>query len=184
MAANRIAQAKGALAQLLRRSYVNRDRVALVTFREAGAELLLAPSASASRARALLDALPVGGATPLAAGLLRALEVARRAAGQEGARRLRLVVFTDGRANVPLAGKVHEGGAVRNLDKAELKERIRDEVRALGASLLKECVESLVVDTRGRYTGGDEGRFLSDALGGRYLRLPQVFDEASLLSES
>jgi magnesium chelatase subunit D len=181
MASNRIAQAKGALAQLLRRSYVNRDRVALVTFRETGAELLLAPSASASRARTLLDALPVGGATPLAAGLLRALEVARRSAAQ-GAQQLRLVVFTDGRANVPLAGIVQTENGTRGGDKAALKERIRAEVRALGASLSKEGVASLVIDTQARYISGDEGRFLSDALGGRYLRLPQVFDEASSLS--
>jgi magnesium chelatase subunit D len=195
MAANRIAQAKGALAQLLRRSYVNRDRVALVTFRASGAELLLAPSPAVSRARALLDALPVGGATPLAAGLLRTLEVARRAATQ-GALQLRLVVFTDGRANVPLAGntqadgmphdmkiqtggKIRDDGAARGGGKAALKERMRDEVVALGASLLKEGVASLVIDTQTRYTSGGEGRFLSNALGGRYLRLPQVFDEAS-----
>ncbi|HJQ33536.1 MAG TPA: magnesium chelatase ATPase subunit I [Pyrinomonadaceae bacterium] len=194
MAANRIAQAKGALAQLLRRSYVNRDRVALVTFRASGAELLLAPSASPARARALLDALPVGGATPLAAGLLRTLEVARRAAAH-GARQLRLVVFTDGRANVPLAGKAQTDGAalrsngvspdadkVSPADKAALKEQIRDEVRALGASLLKEGVASLVIDTQAQYTDGGEGRLLSDALGGRYLRLPQVFDEGAFVS--
>jgi magnesium chelatase subunit D len=190
MAANRIAQAKGALAQLLRRSYVNRDRVALVAFRAHGAELLLAPSPAVSRARALLDALPVGGATPLAAGLLRALEVARRAARQ-GARQLRLVVFTDGRANVPLAGLVQTDnaprdgntqtdGTARGGDRAALKEQIRDEVRALGASLMEEGVASLVIDTQARYTSGGEGRFLSDALGGRYLRLPQVFSVDTL----
>ncbi|HWW75282.1 MAG TPA: magnesium chelatase ATPase subunit I [Pyrinomonadaceae bacterium] len=195
MAANRIAQAKGALAQLLRRSYVNRDRVALVTFRAAGAELLLAPSASPARARALLDALPVGGATPLADGLLRALEVARRAAAR-GARQLRLIVFTDGRANVPLAGKVQTdgaslqtdgaslqtNGASRDANRAALREQIRGEVRALGASLLKEGVATLVIDTQARYTDGGEGRLLSDALGGRYLRLPQVFDEGAFVS--
>jgi magnesium chelatase subunit D len=191
MAANRIAQAKGALAQLLRRSYVNRDCVALVAFRAAGAELLLAPSPAVSRARALLDALPVGGATPLAAGLLRTLEVARRAARQ-GARQLRLVVFTDGRANVPLAAMVQTDdaprdrniqtdGAARTSDKAAFKERIRDEVRALGASLLDEGVASLVIDTQTRYTSGGEGRFLSDALGGRYMRLPQVFSVDTLV---
>ena len=49
MAAGRIGQAKGALAQLLRRSYVNRDRVALISFRARGSELLLAPTGSASR---------------------------------------------------------------------------------------------------------------------------------------
>ena len=166
MAANRIAQAKGALAQLLRRSYVNRDRVALVSFRESGSELLLPPSPSASRARTLLDALPVGGATPLAAGLLRALDVARRAEA-EGARSVRLVVFTDGRANVPLAGRISAEGDAR-------RERIRAEIQALGASLRKARVASLVVDTQNRFTADDGGRFLADALGGDYARLPRV----------
>ncbi|HEX8354969.1 MAG TPA: magnesium chelatase ATPase subunit I [Pyrinomonadaceae bacterium] len=172
MAANRIAQAKGALAQLLRRSYVDRDRVALVVFRGGGSELLLAPSASASRARALLDALPVGGATPLAAGLLRALDVARRASA-EGSRRVRLVVFTDGRANVPLAGKSSEEVPAR-------RARIRREILSLGASLAEAGVASLVVDTQGRFTADGEGRFLADALGGVYARLPQMLTEGAL----
>ena len=179
MAANRIAQAKGALAQLLRRSYVNRDRVALVTFRAEGAQLLLAPSGSSSRARALLDALPVGGATPLAAGLLRALEVARRAAAQ-GACRLHLVLFTDGRANVPLTVEGSGEGAEREAGGGGRRGRMRREIAALGASLLKAGVASLVVDTQSRFTAGDEGPFLSDALGGRFVRLPQIFSETAL----
>ncbi|HEX8116031.1 MAG TPA: VWA domain-containing protein, partial [Pyrinomonadaceae bacterium] len=169
MALNRIEQAKGALAQLLRRSYVNRDRVALVAFRAAGAELLLPPSTSVSRARALLDALPVGGATPLAAGLRRALEVARRATSSE-TRRVRLVVFTDGRGNVPLD--------VENIgDGRSRKGRIRQEIQHLGAALAQACDASVVVDTQGRFTGGDEGRFLAEALGGGYVRLPQLLTE-------
>jgi magnesium chelatase ATPase subunit I len=199
MAANRIAQAKGALAQLLRRSYVNRDRVALVAFREGGSELLLAPCASASRARALLDALPVGGATPLAAGLLRALEITRRAAA-ESTRQVRLVIFTDGRANVPLAGKSSlkgatkgslagategslEGAAKGSLEGAARGAEIREEILALGASLKRAGVSSLVIDTQSRFTAGGEGRFLSDAIGGRFVRLPQLFS-ASALSEA
>ncbi|MBV9925130.1 MAG: magnesium chelatase ATPase subunit I [Acidobacteria bacterium] len=174
MALNRIEQAKGALAQLLRRSYVNRDRVALVAFRAAGAELLLPPSTSVSRARTLLEALPVGGATPLAAGLRRALEVARRAASAE-TRRVRLVVFTDGRANVPL--NVENG-----VDGASRKWRIRQEIRQLGASLAQACDASVVVDTQGRYTGNDEGRFLAEALGGGYVRLPQLLSETTPVS--
>jgi magnesium chelatase subunit D len=174
MAVNRIAQAKGALAQLLRRSYVNRDRVSLITFREAGAELLLPPSTSASRARALLDALPVGGATPLASGLLRALEVARRVSA-EGARRVRLVVFTDGRANVPLAGKTSASGDAR-------RERIGVEIQTLGASLQKACVASLVVDTQHGFTADGRGRSLADALGGEYVRLPKSPTESSFVS--
>ncbi len=171
MAANRIAQAKGALAQLLRRSYVNRDRVALVVFREGGSELLLPPCGSAARARALLDALPIGGATPLSSGLVRALDVARRAAA-EGSRRVRLVVFTDGRANVPLAGKLSASGSAR-------RERIRREIQTLGASLVKAGVASLVVDTQSRFTADGEGRFLADVLGGDYVQLPNMLSEGA-----
>jgi magnesium chelatase subunit D len=172
MAANRIEQAKGALAQLLRRSYVNRDRVALVSFRGRGAELLLAPTGSAARARALLDALPVGGATPLAAGLLRALDVAR-AASSESKRRINLVVFTDGRANVPLDA---DGVAETTAHKA----KIRDEISRLCALLRKAGVNSLVVDTRSRFTSNGEGDFLAEALGGRYVRLPQLISEVTI----
>src|SRR5437763_829787 len=172
MAAGRIGQAKGALAQLLPRSSVNRDRVALISFRARGSELLLAPSGSASRARRLLDELPVGGATPLAAGLLRALDVSRRAAAR-ATRRVRLVVFTDGRANVPL----NDNGLT---DGAALKNQIRNEILGLCGSLREAGVTSLVVDTQSRFTSNGEGRFLSDALGGRYVQLPQLISEGTL----
>jgi len=172
MAAGRIGQAKGALAQLLRRSYVNRDRVSLISFRERCSELLLAPTNSATRARRMLDELPVGGATPLAAGLLRALEVSRRAAVR-ATRQVRLVVFTDGRANVPLS----ENGLTNS---AALKDKIRNEILCLGASLREAGVTSLVVDTQSRFTSNGEGRFLSDALGGRYVRLPQLISGEAL----
>jgi magnesium chelatase subunit D len=164
MAANRINQAKGALARLLRQSYVRRDRVALISFRERSAELLLAPSAAPARAKRILDALPVGGATPLAAGLLRALEVAERARGA-GARRIALVVFTDGRANVPC-------GEILSEDRAASKSRIRAEIERCGAALQRAGVASLVIDTESRFTSGGEGQLLSRALGGRYAHLP------------
>ena len=175
MAVNRIGQAKGALAQLLRRSYVNRDRVSLISFRGRDAELLLAPSASVSRARRLLDEMSVGGGSPLAAGLARSLETARRAK-DAGALCIRLVVFTDGRANVPLADE----GAASSNDAAARRARIADEIRRLGASLRGACVGSLVIDTQNRFTSGGEGEFLSEALGARYLRLPQLITESSL----
>lgn len=174
MALNRIEQAKGALTQLLRRSYVNRDRVALIVFRGGGAELSLPPSTSVSRARALLDALPVGGATPLASGLMRALEVVRRA-DSSGARRVRLVIFTDGRANVPL-------NVESDVDRASRRERIRREIAVLGASLARACDASVVVDTQGRFTDGGAGRALSDALGAGYVRLPQLLSERASAS--
>jgi magnesium chelatase subunit D len=164
MALNRIGQAKGALGQLLRRSYVNRDRVALVSFRETRGEILLRPSRSPALAKRLLDALPVGGATPLASGLVCAQEIVERAR-REGAGRISLLVFTDGRANVALDGSV-------NADRASRQRRIELEVEMIGARLRRAGVEAVVVDTRARFAGDEEGRRLARALGGSYTRLP------------
>jgi magnesium chelatase subunit D len=92
----RVEAAAGAVLSLLADAYRSRHRVALVTFRGAGAEVVLAPTASVEVARARLGGLPTGGATPVAEGLAAALETARRAAaaGDEPL----VVLLTDGRA--------------------------------------------------------------------------------------
>nr|MDQ3819634.1 VWA domain-containing protein [Acidobacteriota bacterium] len=161
MAMNRIAQAKGALVRLLQDSYVRRDRVAVVSFRGQDAELLLPPSSSVTRARRLLDELSVGGPTPLAAGLASALRVVERARRQ-GTERIAMLLFTDGRANVPLRsnGKL-EGGARQLL--------IEEELKALGASLQQARVAAFVADTQNRFTSGGEGERLASVLGARYV---------------
>lgn len=164
MALNRIAQAKGALARLLRQSYINRDRVSLITFREREGRVLLSPSQSSALAKRLLDALPVGGATPLTAGLLRALEVAERAARQ-GTARIVLLIFTDGRANVARDGQT--GG-----DRRDVRRQIKNEVEKIGVALKRLGVASVVVDTQNRFTAGGEGQALAHTLGGRYVHLP------------
>lgn len=163
MALNRIAQAKGALARLLRQSYINRDRVSLVTFREREGRVLLSPSQSSALAKRLLDALPVGGATPLSAGLLRALEVCERAARQ-GTQRIVLLVFTDGRANVPRDGEI--GGDIR-----DVRRRIKNEVEHIGFAFKRLGVSTVVVDTQNRFTSGGEAQALAQTLGGRYVPL-------------
>ena len=108
-ARQRMSAVKGAVLSLLLDAYQRRDKVGLVTFRGADAELALPPTSSVDAAAARLETLPTGGRTPLAAGLLQA---ARRAAGGAAARPARrplLVVVTDGRATggpepVALAG--------------------------------------------------------------------------------
>ena len=164
MALNRISQAKGALLRLLRESYINRDRVALIAFRGGGARVVLQPGQASALACRLLDALPVGGATPLSSGLLRALEMGERAARQ-GAARIVLLVFTDGRANVPRDGRI-------NGDRAGVRRQIASEVEKIGVALQRSGVASVVVDTQSRFTAGGEGRALALSLGGRYVHLP------------
>ncbi len=97
-ARRRMAAVKGAVLSLLLDAYQRRDKVGLVTFRGAGAELALPPTSSVDAGASRLAALPTGGRTPLAAGLLRAREVLRVERLRDPARRPLLVVVTDGRA--------------------------------------------------------------------------------------
>ena len=83
---------------LLRDSYRRRDRIALLTFRGREATVVVPPTRSVGLAARRLGSLPVGGQTPLAAGLEAARELARREHWREPDRRPLLVVVTDGRA--------------------------------------------------------------------------------------
>jgi magnesium chelatase subunit D len=94
----RMGAVKGAVLSLLLDAYQRRDKVGLVTFRGADAELALPPTWSVEAAAARLTDLPTGGRTPLAAGLLRAHEVLRVERVRDPRRRPLLVVVTDGRA--------------------------------------------------------------------------------------
>ncbi|MBA2733011.1 MAG: magnesium chelatase ATPase subunit I [Acidobacteria bacterium] len=166
MALNRIAQAKGALVRLLQQSYIKRDRVALVCFRGQGAEVMLKPSGSVVRAKRILDALAVGGATPLAAGLTSALEIAQEIRRQS-AERIILLLFTDGRSNVSL--KIGE-----SLNRQARQREIEGELEILGVALRQAEVTTIIVDTQNRFTSGGEGQKLAELIEGRYVYLPAI----------
>ena len=165
MALNRMAQAKGALTRLLQNAYRRRDRVSLIALRGEGADLLLAPTRSVELGKRAIAAMPVGGATPLAAGLVKALDVARDARARDNSE-VTVLLFTDGRANVSL--RTQEPG-----DTVSRGRMISDELRELGVALERERVSSIVIDTKSRFVSGGEGRALADLLGGRYLYLPR-----------
>jgi len=98
MAARRRMEAvKGAVVSLLLDAYQRRDKVGLVCFRGAGAELLLPPTSSVDAAARRLETMPAGGRTPLAAGLAEAHATLRRERLRDPLRRPLLVVVTDGR---------------------------------------------------------------------------------------
>jgi magnesium chelatase subunit D len=170
MVLNRMAQAKGALTRLLQEAYLHRDRVALIGFRGNDAELLLAPTRSVELGKRLVDALPAGGGTPIAAGLVKALDVARAARLQDKSD-VMLLIFTDGRANVGLRSRTENEAAGR-------AEGITDELRQIGALLQLDEINSVVIDTRSRFVGAGEGQALAQLLGGRYLYLPGADEHA------
>jgi magnesium chelatase subunit D len=97
-ARQRMRAVKSAVLSLLLDAYQRRDKVGLVTFRGAGAELTLPPTSSVEAAARRLASLATGGRTPLAAGLARAARVLAAERLRDPRRRALLVVVTDGRA--------------------------------------------------------------------------------------
>jgi magnesium chelatase subunit D len=153
----RLAEAKGAVELLLERAYSRRAEVALIAFRGSGAELLLPPTRSLTRARRLLADLPGGGATPLAAGLNAARELAEAACLR--GRTPQLVVLTDGRANVTAAGQQSREAAIA-------------EALAAARRIAASGFEGVVLDIGARAQG--EARAVADAMGARALHLPRA----------
>lgn len=98
----RLAEAKGAVELLLQQSYARRDSVCVIAFRSVQAQILLPPTRSLVRAKRALAGLPGGGGTPLASGIQAALLQARQL--QRAGTTPMLVILSDGRANVTLAG--------------------------------------------------------------------------------
>lgn len=156
-AAQRLAEAKGAVENLLAEAYVTRARVALIVFRDKSAELLLPPTRSLSRAKRSLADLPGGGATPLAT----AIDVASLLGQAERAKgRTPLIVFlTDGRGNV---GRDGEPGRPR------AEQDARDAARGLRAT----AIPAVFIDTspRSRPGAGE----LAAEMGAAYAQLPYV----------
>ncbi len=153
----RLAEAKGAVELLLAQAYVKRAEVALVAFRGTGAQLLLPPTRSLTRARRALAELPGGGGTPLAAGLAMACELGTTLA-RRGHTPL-LVILTDGRGNI-----ARDGSANR----AVAGEETAQAARAIAASGLG----AVVVDISPRPR--PEAAALAGDMRARYLPLPQA----------
>ena len=154
-APRRMEAAKGAALSLLLDAYQRRDRVALVTFRGEGADVVLRPTGSVEVARARLSELPTGGRTPLAAGIEAALRVARQ--GGSGERPPLLVLLSDGRATAgpsgadPLEAALAEAAAVR-----------------------RQGVSAVVVDAEDGPTRLGLARRLAQAMGARYMTVPEL----------
>ncbi len=176
MALNRIERAKGALVWLLNKSYIRRDRVALVSFRGQNAEELLPPSQSMSRAHRLIDEMPMGGPTPLASALACAHGIARRATRQ-GTERIALLLFTDGRPNVTLRAGETTG-------KASGKRGLMNELHYLGAALMEADVKITLIDTQNRFTSGGEAQRLAEHLGASYVYLSSTSKIDEVLSRT
>jgi len=100
--AERMAATKGAILSLLTDAYQRRDRVGLIVFQKDRATLILPPTNSVQLAQRTLVDIPVGGKTPLSAGLLLAYDVLAQEAVTHPDIEALLIVLTDGAGNVSI----------------------------------------------------------------------------------
>jgi magnesium chelatase subunit D len=164
-ALNRLAEAKGAVELLLADCYKRRDQVAVLAFRGTAAELLLPPTRSLVRAKRSLSGLPGGGGTPLAAGIEAGFLLAQSV--RRGGDTPSLVLLTDGRANVTLAGSGGRAAA-------------EQEALTAGRRVRAAAHRALFLDISPRPS--EQGRRLAQAMGALYLPLP--YADSRRLSEA
>jgi magnesium chelatase subunit D len=153
-ARRRLAVVKRSVLAMLRRAYQGRHKVAVVAFGGEEGRVLLRPTAGVSVARRALLKLRPEGATPMAAGIERAVELLHRVEARGAADFSVTVLLSDGEANVP----ARPGGDPRT------------EVLQLLPRLRRLSAETLFIDTKAAGRGGGESEMLrfARAAGGRY----------------
>lgn len=153
-ARDRMSAVGGATLSLLRDVYQRRDKVAVITFRQRDAQVLLPPTSSVHIASRRLARFDTGGKTPLAEGLLAARDLVVREKARDRARRSLVVVLTDGRAT----------GGTDPLGRA----------RAAAARLVAEGAAAVVVDCETSYVRLGLAEELAEQLGAPAVRLAQL----------
>ncbi len=154
-AEQRMSATKGAVLSLLLDAYRRRDRVGMIAFRKNTAELILPPTNSVELAQKCLTKLPTGGRTPLAHGLKLGLDAVKHSMRDQDIPLL--VLVSDGRANVNLSG----GDPV-------------EEAKSIACQIASEGIHSIAVDTERDFISFGLVKQISEAMGGKYLRLEEL----------
>ncbi|KAA0993331.1 magnesium chelatase subunit D family protein [Dyadobacter aurulentus] len=157
-AGKRMEAVKGSVLALLQDAYQKRDRVGVIAFRGVEAEVLLEPTRSIEFAEETMKSLPTGGRTPLAHAMKVALELIQ---SQPVDTKPMLIVLSDGKANVPLAG----GGDPWQ------------QTLQLAAAIGEMQLKCLVLDTENGYLRLGRAAELANALKGEYLSLDDLTTE-------
>ncbi len=141
---------KEAMLKLHRDAYRFRDRVGLVVFKEMGATVLQHPTSNLRLVASKLLRLRLSGLTPLAAGMLKALEVLREEKRRDISVVPVMVVVTDGDANVPLRRDLGTG-EIRSFDALDLAyfkydDEVFKDVFSVSKMIKRDGVFTVVVD--------------------------------------
>ncbi len=153
----RMAATKGAIMSLLTDAYQRRDRVGLVVFQKDRALLVLPPTNSVLLAKQALAEIPVGGKTPLSAGLNLACQVLIQEKRLHPDVMPLMILLTDGAGNVSMT----------DLPPQEEAHRIADQIQ-------EEGIRNLTINME--HAAFDQGlaRQLAEHLGGPCYALSEL----------
>jgi magnesium chelatase subunit D len=161
----RMQATKGAIMSLLTDAYQRRDRVGLIVFQKDRAMLVLPPTNSVVLAKKALADIPVGGKTPLSAGLKLALDVFNKEKRLHPDVMPLMILLTDGAGNV----------ALTELPPQEEAHRIAD-------AIAHEAIRNITINME--HVAFDQGlaRQLAERLGGPCYSLSEL--KADVLYET
>ena len=114
--AERMSATKGAILSLLTDAYQRRDRVGLIVFQKDRATMVLPPTNSVMLAQRALADIPVGGKTPLSAGLYMAQQTLLREKVLHPDVQPLVILLTDGAGNVSMSSMPPQEEAHRLAD--------------------------------------------------------------------
>jgi Mg-chelatase subunit ChlD len=144
--AERMSATKGAILSLLTDAYQRRDRVGLIVFQKDRATLVLPPTNSIQLAQRALVDIPVGGKTPLSAGLFLAHQAILREKNIHPDVIPLIILLTDG------AGNVSMGNLPPQEEAHALADGIaEDEIRCLVINMEHEAFDQGLAQTLARH---------------------------------
>jgi magnesium chelatase subunit D len=178
-----IEEVKEAMLKLHRDAYRYRDKVGIVALKETGAVVVQHPITNLRVLANKLLELRISGHTPLAAGMLKALEVLKEAKRRDRSAIPVMVVITDGSANVPLRRSL-ETGEIREFDMVRIAVRefedtaVRD-VIAVSKMIKKQGIHTVVVNTNPHFYGRETYGFavtqhIASATNGRHHKVGRL----------
>jgi magnesium chelatase subunit D len=155
--AERMNATKGAIMSLLTDAYQRRDRVGLIVFQKDRAQLVLPPTNSVTLAKKALADIPVGGKTPLSAGLWLAHEVLHKERVVHPDVLPLMILLTDGAGNVSMS----------SLPPQEEAHQVADQIK-------EDSIRNVTINME--HSAFDQGlaQQLADRLGGPCLTLNEL----------
>ncbi|MCU0573207.1 MAG: VWA domain-containing protein [Syntrophobacteraceae bacterium] len=155
---DRMSVTKGIIEALFQDLYIRRDKLGIITFRHTGAELILPLSQNIRDAVQGIERLPVGGRTPLAAGLDLGIRLLTQEKRKNPETLPVMLIFSDGRPNVSCYGG----------DPLEEALRAAEEVRRQG-------IQAILVDTEFNPMSVGYGYEITQRMAGTYLTMDQLY---------